>query len=88
MHLDEYFSPSGVQQKASEQRLVCLRRMAATRRADTRMHVFGCGNCESCREYASACRNKRDLEHWHPSSVKRSRRNYQMCANSAMCVPV
>ena len=53
--VDEYESPADGQhqQRAHGRRLECLHRLAAARRTETRVRVFGCGTCEACKEYAA-----------------------------------
>ena len=54
--VDEYESPADGQhqQRAHGRRLECLHRLAAARRTETRVRVFGCGTCEACKEYAQS----------------------------------
>ena len=87
-NFDEYVSPAGVQQHACEQRLICMHRLAAARRAAARVQAAGCGSCEACREYARESvlrRRSKDFVEWHPSVVKRSRLvHYRACEKHIM----
>jgi hypothetical protein len=83
----EYVSPPGVQRHACEQRLPCLHRLTAARRAYTLNRVFSCGSCKACQTYASSMEQralcwfplgmKTPIE--KPSAVKRSRLSFGAC---------
>jgi hypothetical protein len=91
--LDEYFSPPGAQRHACEQRLECLHRLAAARRADTRADIFGCRSCQACQEFASAFAKAEERRQCRltslgrtctlfdesPSAMKRSRHSCGPC---------
>ena len=85
--VDEYVSPADGQHQHGR-RLECLHRLAAARRTETRVRVFGCGTCEACKEYAQsralAClRNgeRMPLDAMGPRELKRSRSKYQICVS-------
>lgn len=97
--VDEYVSPADGQhqQRAHGRRLECLHRLAAARRIETRVRVFGCGTCEACKEYAqsregcSVLWNSKPYLPWNgkrkpldamgPHELKRSRSKYQDCVS-------
>ena len=88
--VDEYVSPADGQhqQRAHGRRLECLHRLAAARRTETRVRVFGCGTCEACKEYAQSreyarARNgeRMPLDAMGPRELKRSRSKYQICVS-------
>ena len=88
--VEEYVSPADGQhqQRAHGRRLECLHRLAAARRTETRVRVFGCGTCEACKEYAQSregCawngKRKLSLDAMGPHELKRSRSKYQICVS-------
>ena len=85
--VDEYVSPADGQHQHGR-RLECLHRLAAARRTETRVRVFGCGTCEACKEYAQSreyarARNgeRMPLDAMGPRELKRSRSKYQICVS-------
>ena len=85
--VDEYVSPADGQHQHGR-RLECLHRLAAARRTETRVRVFGCGTCEACKEYAQsrelACLRygeRMPLDAMGPRELKRSRSKYQICVS-------
>ena len=97
IYFGEYVSPAGVQQQACEQRQKCMRELTATRHAELRAHVFGCGECEACQEYALSRdsemsvrpngttyfrHGRKPVVEMKPFKIKRSRRNYPECCVS------
>ena len=87
--VDEYVSPADGQhqQRAHGRRLECLHRLAAARRTETRVRVFGCGTCEACKEYAQSREGcgwngkRKPLDAMGPHELKRSRSKYQICVS-------
>ena len=87
--VDEYESPADGQhqQRAHGRRLECLHRLAAARRTETRVRVFGCGTCEACKEYAQSREGcgwngkRKPLDAMGPHELKRSRSKYQNCVS-------
>ena len=85
--VDEYVSPADGQHQHGR-RLECLHRLAAARRTETRVRVFGCGTCQACKEYAQSreyarARNgeRMPLDAMGPRELKRSRSKYQICVS-------
>ena len=76
---------------------VAARFLAAARRTETRVRVFGCGTCEACKEYAQSREGcsvlwnskphlpwngkRKPLDAMGPHELKRSRSKYQDCVS-------